>query len=175
MKRGGAFGRRVANGKARMTLRGPLRPFAQNRDECGLLRLIVDWRYPAASALCVLIVTAATVHADVRVSGDIGAVQLDASRSNVAEVLSALESAFRLRVNASIVLDKSIGGTYSGSLAEVLPRILQGYNYVIRSEPTEIEVTIMAQGDHAAVVQRRMPPGKSPALSLSDAVRLKVH
>jgi hypothetical protein len=160
-----------------MTLREPLRPFVKTRNECGLLkRLILDCRYRAASALAVLIVTAGTVHADVRVSGDVGAVQLDATRSDVAEVLSALESAFRLRVNTSIVLDKSIGGTYSGSLAQVLPRILQGYNYVIRSEPTEIEVTILArQGDHAAVVQRRHPPGKSPALSLSDAVRLKVH
>jgi hypothetical protein len=159
-----------------MTLRGPPRPFVQTRDECGLLkRLILDWRYRAASAFAVLIVTAGTVHADVRVSGDLGAVQVDTSRSNVAEVLSALESAFRLRVNTSIVVDKSIGGTYSGSLAQVLPRILQGYNYVIRSQPTEIEVTIIArQGDHPAPVQRRLPP-KSPALSLSDAVRLKIH
>ena len=160
-----------------MTLRGPLRPFEQTRDECGLLkRLTLDWRNRAASALAVLIVMAGTVHADVRVSGDVGAVQLDASRSNVAEVLSALQSAFRLRVNTSIVLDKSIGGTYSGSLAQVLRRILQGYNYVIRSQPSEVEVTVIAQqGDHAAAVQRRLQRGKSPALSLSDAVRLKIH
>jgi len=160
-----------------MTLRGPRRPFVQNRDECGLLkRLIPNWRYRAASAFAALLVTATTVHADVRVSGDVGAVQLDASRSNVAEVLSALEAAFRLRVNTSIVLDRPIGGTYSGSLAQVLPRILQGYNYVIRSQPTEVEVTVIAQqGDHAAAVQRRLQRGKSPALSLSDAVRLKMH
>jgi hypothetical protein len=160
-----------------MTLRGPLRPFVKTRDECGLLkRPIPNWRCGAVSAFAALIVTAGTVHADVRVSGDIEAVQLNASRSNVGEVLSALERAFRLRVNASTVLDKPIGGTYSGSLAQVLPRILQGYNYVIRSQSTEVEVTVIAQqGDHAAAVQRRLQRVKSPALSLSDAVRLKIH
>jgi hypothetical protein len=160
-----------------MTFRWPLRLFVQTRDACCLLkRLTSNWRYRAASAFAALIVAASTVHADVRVSGDVEAVQLNASRSNVGEVLSALESAFRLRVNTSIVLDKPIGGTYSGSLAQVLPRILQGYNYVIRSQPTEVEVTVIAQqGDHAAAVQRRLQRSKSPALSLSDAVRLKVH
>jgi hypothetical protein len=141
-----------------------------------LKRRIFNWRDRAASALVILVVMAGTVRADVRVRGDPTAVQLDATRSNVAEVLSALESAFRLRVNTSMVLDKPVGGAYTGSLANVLSRILQGYNYVIRSEPTEIEVTVMAQqANHGAAVQRRLPPGNSPALSLSDAVRLKIH
>jgi hypothetical protein len=142
-----------------------------------LKRRMLDWRARAASALAVLIIMTGAVHADVRVSGDAHAVQLDATRSNVAEVLSALESAFRLRVNTSMVLDKAVGGTYTGSLAQVLSRILRDYNYFIRWGSTEIEVTVVAwQGDRAAAVQRlRLPPGNNPALSLSEAVRLKIH
>jgi hypothetical protein len=118
---------------------------------------------------------AGTVHADVRVSGNIRAVQLDATRSTVAEVLSALESAFRLRVNTSTALDRAISGTYTGALPEILSRLLQGYNYIIRRQATEIEVTVIGlQGDHAAAIERPRPP-PNPALSLSEAVRLKIH
>src|ERR1700688_2882848 len=84
-----------------------------------------DWRDRAAAALAVVIVTAGTVHAEVRVNGDASAVQVVATQSNVAEVLSALESAFRLRVNTPIVLNRAIGGTFAGSLAQILPRMLE--------------------------------------------------
>jgi hypothetical protein len=119
--------------------------------------------------------TAGPVHADVRVSGDTAAVQLSATQSTVAEALAALESSFALRVNASMALDKAISGTYSGALPEILPRLLRGYNYFIRRQASEIEVTVIGQGDHAAVVERPRRPPPNPALSLSEAVRLKIH
>jgi hypothetical protein len=138
---------------------------------------IANWRNRTASAVAVLIVTAGGVHADVRVSGDAAAVRLNATRSTVAEALSALESAFGLRVNASIALDRDISGTYAGALPEILSHLLQGYNYVIRRQATDIEVTVVGlQNDRAATVERpRLPPGNNPALSLADAVRLKIH
>lgn len=136
-------------------------------------RRFPDWRDRAAAALAVLIVTAGDVHAEVRVNGDAGAVQVDATRSNVAEVLSALASAFRLRVKTSVVLDRAVSGRFAGSLAQVLSRVLQGHNYFIRRQATEIEVTVMAlPGDHAAAVVRPRRP-TNPAMSLSEAVRLK--
>jgi hypothetical protein len=44
-------------------------------------------------------------HAD----GDASALQVVATQSNVAEVLSALESAFRLRVNTRTCLEQKFG------------------------------------------------------------------
>jgi hypothetical protein len=131
----------------------------------------------AAATLAVVILTASTVHADVRVSGDVRAVQVDATRSTVAEVFSALESAFGLRVNTSMALDRPVSGTYTGSLPQVLSRMLQGYSYFIRRQAAQIEVTVIGlQGDNAVVAHRpRLPPGNSPALSLSEAVRRKVQ
>jgi hypothetical protein len=120
-----------------------------------------------------MIMTAGTVHAEVRVNGDAGAVQVEATRSNIAEVLSALESAFPLRVNTSIALDTAVSGTFAGSLAQVLSRVLQGHNYFMRRQAAEIEVTVIAlQGDRATAAARPRPP-PSPAMSLSEATRLK--
>jgi len=138
-------------------------------------RRFQGWRTRAAAAFAVVIVTAGTAHAEVRVSGDARAVQVDATQSNVAEVLSALQSAFRLRVKTSMALDSTVSGSFTGSLAQVLCRMLQGYNYFIRREGIEIEVTVVAlEGDRAAVVARPRVP-TPPAMSLSDAVRLKSH
>jgi hypothetical protein len=136
-------------------------------------RRYLDWRVSIAAALAVVVVTAGTVRGEVRLNGDAGAVRLDATRSNVAEVLSALESAFGLRINTPVVLDRAVSGTFTGSLAQILSHVLQGYNYVVRRQTTEIEVTIIAlPGDRAAAVARPPRP-TSPAMSLSEAVRLK--
>jgi hypothetical protein len=142
-----------------------------------LKRLFLDWRDRAGAALAVVIVTvtAVTAHAEVRVNTDATAVRIDATQSNVVEVLAALESTFRLRVSTSVVLDKAVSGTFTGSLAQVLSRLLQGYNYFIRRRANEIEVTVIGlQGDRVAAVARPRPP-PNPAMSLSEAVRLKSH
>src|ERR1700686_2709300 len=102
-----------------------------------LKRRFLDWRDRAAAALAVVIVTAGTVHAEVRVNGDAGALRVVATQSNVAEVLSALESSFRLRVNTPMVLDRAVSGTFTGSLAQILSRMLHDYNYIIRWQATE--------------------------------------
>jgi hypothetical protein len=120
--------------------------------------------------------TASAVHADVRVSGDAEAVHLDADSSTVAEALSALESTFHVRVKTSTVLDRALCGTYTGALPEILPRLLRGYNYFIRRQASEIEVTVIGlRGDTAAVAKRARVAPPNPALSLSEAVRLKIH
>jgi hypothetical protein len=133
---------------------------------------LMYWRARAAAALAVVIVMAGIVHADVRVSGDATAVQLHATQSNVAEVLSALATAYGLRVKTSRGLDKPVGGTFTGSLAQIVSRMLEGYNYFIRHRANEIEVTVLGQSDRAAAVARPRPP-PNPAMSLSEAVRLK--
>lgn len=113
-----------------------------------------------------------TAHADVRVNGDATAVQVDATGSNVGEVLSALESAFRLRVRASVALDRHVGGRFTGPLAQVLPRLLDGYNYFIKVQATDIEVDVLGlPGSHAATLAPRRPPPTN-AMSLSESVRL---
>ncbi len=130
-------------------------------------------RSRTAVALAVVMMTAGTVHAEVRVRGDARAVQVDATRSNVGEVLSALESAFQVRVKTSMVLDRAVTGTFTGSLGQILSRMLQGYNFFIRRQAAEIQVTVVASEGNGAVAAARPRAPTSPAMSLSEAVRLK--
>jgi hypothetical protein len=133
-----------------------------------------DWRARAAKAVAVVVAMAGTVHAEVRVDGNATALQLDADRSNVGEVLSALETACGLRIKTSMALDRPVSGTYTGSPAKILSRVLQGYNYVIRYEANEIELTVVGHGDRDAARARPLPPPPpNPAMSLAEAVRLK--
>src|SRR5262249_48763295 len=118
-----------------------------------LKRTFLDWQ--GCAALAIAIATASPVHADVRVTGDVTAVRVEATRSNVAQVLSALESVFRLRVNTSVTLDRSVGGSFTGSLTEVVSRLLEGHNYFIRRQAGEIEVTVVGvKGDRAIAAER---------------------
>ena len=131
----------------------------------------MDWRARAAAALAVVILAANNAHADVRVNGDTRNVQVDVTQSNVAEVLSALETAFGLRINTSTALDRPVSGAFTGSLDRILSHILQGYNYFISHQETKIKVTIIGlQGNPAAAIARPLP---TPAMSLSEAARLK--
>jgi len=139
-----------------------------------LKRWSLDWHdcATAALAIAIVIVTGVPVHADVRVTGDVTAVRVEATKSNVAEVLVALESAFHLRVNTSLVLDSSVGGTFTGSLTQVVSRLLEGHNYFIRRQASEIEVTVVGiKGDRAIAVERPRPPaGYGLALQQSRAL-----
>ena len=120
-----------------------------------LKRGFMERQHCVAAALAFAIVTASPVHADVRVTGDVAAVRVEATNANVAEVLSALESAFRFRINAPVVLDHPVGGTFTGSLTQVLARMLEGYNYFIRREAGEIEVIVVGiKGDRAIAAER---------------------
>src|SRR3954462_6888021 len=75
---------------------------------------------------------ATSVCAEVRVQGGAAALQIEARSSQVAEVLGELGKTLQVRVRTSVALDKIISGTYSGSLNQVLSRLLDGYNYVIK-------------------------------------------
>jgi hypothetical protein len=107
----------------------------------------------------VLAFTVTAAHAEVRVSGDASALRVDAGGSNVAEVLAALESAVQIRVSSSVIVDRPVAGTFTGSLGQVLTRVLDGYNYVIRRQDTLTEVKILgARGERAVAVDPPTPP-----------------
>ena len=121
-------------------------------------RRLSEWHGCVAAAVAVALVTATPLHADVRLNGDVTAVRVEATNSNVAEVLASLESAFHLRVNTSVILDGSVGGTFTGSLTEVVSRLLEGHNYFMRRQAGEIEVTVVGiKGDRAIAAERPRP------------------
>jgi hypothetical protein len=87
----------------------------------------------------------------VRVRGDMAAVRIDARRTTIADVLSALNAAFGVSYRSSIVLDEEINGIYAGSLRRVISRVLDGYNYVIEQDDAKLAVIILGRRGERAV------------------------
>jgi hypothetical protein len=95
----------------------------------------------------------------VRVDGDGGslllqrspaAIRLQACRTTVAAVLSAL-SDYGISYRSSIALNEARNGTYAGSLAQVITRVLDGYNYVIKHDSSRLEIIIYGNKGKQAV------------------------
>jgi hypothetical protein len=80
-----------------------------------------------------------------RVQGDPKAVRVDARQTTIADVLSGLASAFNIRYRSSIVLNDVRNGTYSGSLRQVISRVLDGYNYVIQYEDSKLNIIVVGK------------------------------
>lgn len=114
----------------------------------------------SVAGACMLIAAPSlnSASAEVGVQGTVTAVQVSASEAPIAEVLSALEKDFDVRCRASISLDGTISGTYQGSLAQVLSRVLQGYDYILKKEAERLELVI---------VRRRPNPAESAQPSKS--------
>ena len=72
--------------------------------------------------------------ADVRVDGDLKALQLRASGDSLADVLARFDTLFAVKVRSAVPLSAEINGSYSGSLSQVVARLLDGYNYVIKTD-----------------------------------------
>jgi hypothetical protein len=98
--------------------------------------------------------------AEMRVRGSPEAVRIEARDSSVAEILSALSSTFNIHYQSSANLDKRLSGIYAGPLSRVLTRILDGYNFVVKTDNGSIAVTVFG------------PPNTGAAPAASSAVRV---
>ena len=93
-----------------------------------------------AAVLCAAAVPAS---AEVRVT-DAGGGQLviEAHAASVQQILDALGQSYTLRFKTPDALSRQVTGTYTGTLPRVLSRILDGYDHVIRSTNSGIELDI---------------------------------
>jgi hypothetical protein len=86
-----------------------------------------------------------TTRSRLRVRGDADAVELDARQAAMADVLATLATTFNFSYHSATDLDTEVNGSYTGSLARVLSRVLDGYDYVIRRGSSEFDVVILAK------------------------------
>lgn len=103
--------------------------------------------------------------AGVRVQGSVAAVRIEASEARVKEVLAALVPDFHIRYRTSIALDEIRSGTYSGSLRQVLARVLDGYNFVIGGADSKLQIIVLGKEGDSAIpaVVPAMSAAKNPA------------
>jgi hypothetical protein len=100
-----------------------------------------------------------------RVKGNATEVCLDLRRTTIAQVLTALAASFDISYNSSIVLDKVLDGTYTGSLPHVISRVLEGYNYAIKQEKSKIAIIVFEKvEEQAAAAPRQHPVSEHRAL-----------
>ena len=95
--------------------------------------------------------------ADVRVDGDLKALQLHASGDSLADVLARFDTLFAVKVRSAVPLSAEINGSYSGSLSQVVARLLDGYNYVIKTDRDLTEILVFGRAGEVAVVPKAKP------------------
>jgi hypothetical protein len=91
-------------------------------------------------------------------------IYLEVREATVAAVLSALSTAYKISYHSSIALNETRDGVYAGSLGQVLSRLLNDYDYVIKPEKSALEVFIFDQkGEHAIPAPIPSEYGAPPA------------
>ncbi len=108
---------------------------------------------------------AASVRAEIRVEGRASDVHVDARDATVADVLAALSERFGLRVRGSVG-DRRMSADFDGSLRHVITRVLDGYNYVVRTRSDGFEVTVFDAASPNAVPPPVYAPPTYPAAKL---------
>jgi hypothetical protein len=108
--------------------------------------------------MCSLVPTA---RAEVHVDGSLAAVRVTTSQDAISDVLSAFAATFNVRYRTAIPLNSTVSATYSGSFGQVISRLLDGYNYVIKRDQETTEIIVF--GRHG---EKPMPLRAAPAKSI---------
>jgi hypothetical protein len=106
----------------------------------------------ALAALAFGLATSAS--AEVHVEGNAGALRVTASGDALSDVLSAFGALLPVKYRTSVPLDAAISGAYSGSLSQVVARLLDGYNYVIKTDRAQTEIVVFGRRGEAAIAPK---------------------
>jgi hypothetical protein len=105
--------------------------------------------------------------AEVRIDGTT-ALHVTTGRDSIAAVLTAFGTSHKLRYRAAVPLDAAANAVYSGSLGEVLTRLLDGYNFIVKRDQDGIEVVVLGRRGDIAI---SAPPSPSPAKGVTSRWR----
>jgi hypothetical protein len=109
------------------------------------------WTRQAAVAIMLIYGVPATAGAEVRIEGNAAAVHVSTSQDTIADVLSALCAAFKLRYRTAVPLNATTDLTYSGSLRQVIAGILGGYNYLVKVDQETTEIIVLGSRGQIAI------------------------
>jgi hypothetical protein len=93
------------------------------------------------------------------VQGDPSAVQLRAENASTREVLDALAAKFGLKYKLSVHIGREVGGSYSGTLRQVLARVLDGTDYVVQVNEDGVKVIVFGASGLTAVAANGQATG----------------
>ena len=99
-------------------------------------------RLPAILLLAMLLLPALPARDEVSVTVGRDDVRLELDNAAIEDVMDALGANFGLRYRSAVPLGRRITGTHRGVLGRVVARILDGYDFVMKTGPEGIEVTV---------------------------------
>jgi len=118
-----------------------------------------------------LSVAPTSVLADAQVRGTPETLTVSIENSSVAEILVVLSNRFGIRYRSSAHLEKRLSGTYTGSLQQVIARVLDGYNFFTKvDEEGVLDVTVLGT---SAASQTAQPPVSGASRITSSSERGK--
>ena len=112
-----------------------------------------------------IIVPPAISSAEINVTGTAASVLIVAERMPLDTVLSAMSARFQFQYRSAVRLDEIVTGTFSGSLAEALPRLVASYNYFIRKHGSAFELFVLSRCEQTAATAQ---PGTRPVETAAD-------
>jgi hypothetical protein len=101
--------------------------------------------------VCVSAFSPTEANAEVAVDGDRDQMRVSVDNDTVGRALQALEQKGNLQYHSATPLNKVIGGSFSGSLAHVLSRILVGFDFVVHYSPQGVEIFVYGESRGTAV------------------------
>jgi len=102
--------------------------------------------------------------AEVRVEGDPQSVRVTTDQEVVSDVLSAFAVPFNVKYRTAIPLDTAADATYAGSLGQVISRLLNGYNYIVKRDQQATEIVVYGRRGEVTI-QPKAPPLQNGVLS----------
>lgn len=121
----------------------------------------MSWR---VAFLLGALLTASGAHADVRVSGTADGVTLSVDGETVDSALAALARAFDIKVRSSAPLTRELYGAYSGTLGQVVAKLLNGQNFVMRRDRGALEIVVFSNRASTAAEARKAAPPPQPGI-----------
>jgi hypothetical protein len=99
--------------------------------------------------------------AHVHIDGTPAAIRIATNQDSIADVLAALSTTFKIRYRTSIRLDEPAAATYAGSFSQVVARLLDGYNYIVKNDGETAEIVVFGKHGDAPVVAPSSKPSTS--------------
>jgi len=115
-------------------------------------------------AVAVVALYAHPAGAEVSVMGDAKAVLIEARDASVEDVMAALGANFGLQYRGTATLERRITGSYRGSLQHVIRRVLDGYDFIMKTNHDDVEVTVLSGGGTAGEARAAMAPAPGAAV-----------
>jgi hypothetical protein len=139
----------------------------------------------AVGLVCLSALSATRADAAVAVDGGRDDMQVRVENDSVDHVLEALSQKGNLHYRSTRPLNKVIGGSFSGSLAQVVSRILVGFDFVVRYSPPRVEIFVFGESGEAPsqappteaspTAQTASPVAEQAAVSITFAPRYMRH